>query len=141
MKSYADISYAEEYFATRAFAENWSASDKKESFLCTASQMIAFFAIFPNIDGADYDSEPPEWLKQATCEQALYLVNLGKDPGQADKKTTLGVASSDGTVFDKRFAADVLSPICQRIIIAAGGAIAPGASVASRSIRSGGMSK
>ena len=141
MSTFADISFANEYFAHRAFSEPWDNCTDKDKFLFSASRMIADYAVFPEIDGVDYDVITPEWLKRATCEQALYLAALGKDPTQADKKTTLGVASTDGTVFDKSFSADILSPACRRIIVQNGGAIMPGASSSGRSASSGGISR
>lgn len=141
MKTFADIAFANEYFAYRAFSEAWDNCTDKEKFLSTASQMIADYAVFPEIDGIDYDLITPEWLKRAACEQALYLAALGKDPTQADRKTTLGVASADGTVFDKSFAADILSPTCRRIIIQNGGAIMPGATSGNRHVGRGNITK
>jgi hypothetical protein len=67
----------------------------------------------------------------------LYLINLGKDPTQADKKTTLGIVSTDGTVFDKSFAADIISPNCRRIIIANGGSVSSSAQSKKQSISHG----
>jgi hypothetical protein len=99
--------------------------------------MIATYATFPESD----TTETPEWLQDATCEQALYLLNLGKDPTQADKKTTLGVASTNGTVFDKSFAADILAPATVRIIRTNGGTVATGAVSSSSSVQVGGIAK
>lgn len=141
MNSFADISFATEYFAGRAFSEAWDSCNEKEKFLMTASQMIADFSVFPESADVDYELVPPKWLKRATCEQALYLVNLGKDPMQADKKTTLGVASADGTVFDKTFKADILSPVCCRFIVQNGGVIMSGATASRKTITSGEISK
>lgn len=121
--SYADITFADEYFRKRAFSTAW-AGDEKGVYLETAAQQIADYCLFEDEYGDPMefsDSDAPEWLKRANCEQALYLLNLGKDPTQADKKTTLGISSTDGTVFDKSFAADVLCLNCRRILENHGG--------------------
>ena len=146
MKSFADIDFAENYFAKRVFVEKWESCQNKAGYLCTASRMIADFCTFTdaNDDLIDYTAgniPAPDWLQRATCEQALYLVNLGKDPLQADKKTTLGIASTDGTVFDKSFAADIIGINCRRIITANGGVISAGAIANSKGIKTGRLSK
>ena len=146
MISFADVVFAEQYFSKRVFVDNWHNCQNKEAFLNTASGMIADFCTFTdaNADLIDYTNGKmpvPEWLQRATCEQALYLINLGKDPTQADKKTTLGVASTDGTVFDKSFSADILGIACRRIISDNGGAISPLASANSKTIAVGTISK
>lgn len=135
--SFTDTAFADEYFSRRAFASQWHACTEREAYLHTASMMIATYASFPESD----TTETPEWLQDATCEQALYLLNLGKDPTQADKKTTLGVASTNGTVFDKSFAADILAPATVRIIRTNGGTVSPGAVSSSSSVQVGGISK
>lgn len=131
--SYAQIAFADEYFRKRAFSSAWD-GDEKEIYLETAAQQIVDYCSFEDEYGepVEYsDSDAPDWLKRANCEQALYLLNLGKDQTQADKKTTLGISSTDGTVFDKSFAADVLCMNCRRILennggILSGDAVADG---------------
>ena len=137
--SYAQIAFADEYFRKRAFSSAW-AGDEKEVYLETAARQIDDYCSFEdeNGDPLEYpDTDAPEWLKRANCEQALYLLNLGKDPTQADKKTTLGISSTDGTVFDKSFAADVLCLNCRRILENHGGMIAGDAAVNSAGISTG----
>ncbi len=129
---FADVSFADEYFARRAFAENWHMADGKEQYLSLASDLIAEYCQFYDEYGVPCSysgTDAPEWLKKATAEQALYLLNLGKDPTQADKKTTLGIIrTDDGTTFDKSFAADIISPLAARLIQKNGGEMLPGAS-------------
>lgn len=139
--SYADLDYAEAYFADRAFSDAWQSCASKQMYLNTASMHIFIYATLPDVDGLDYDLTPPAWLMDATCEQALYLLNLGKDPTQADKKTTLGIVSTDGTVFDKSFSADILSPAAVRLIKANGGAVASGAVSSSSAVQVGRIAK
>lgn len=128
--SYADITFANEYFANRAFSDAWNGDGaEKEKFLFTATEQIKTYAYFlDEMDMMFYyeedDDDIPSWLKKACCEQAIYLMNLGKDPTQADKKTTLGIArTDDGTTFDKKFAADVLCVNCRKILERNGGII------------------
>lgn len=139
MMSYADIAWADEYFAMRAFADVWGgAGDNKQKYLSTATQQIKDYCAFVDEKGAFVYEEGsdeyviPVWLKRATAEQALHLLNLGKDPTQNDKKTTLGISSADGNVFDKRFAADVLCPLCCRILENNGGVLMGGATQSKR---------
>lgn len=131
--SYCDADFADAYFSKRAFAEKWSGdAETKAKYLETASGMIRDYCTFEDDDGVfvydetDQGKHPVEaWLKRATCEQALHLLNLGKDPTQADKKTTLGIVrADDGTTFDKSFAADVLCMTCRMILESNGGMIA-----------------
>lgn len=146
--SYADTIWADEYFAMRAFADAWSnAGEDKAKYLATATQQIKDFCAFVDEKGAfvyEEDSSEhviPVWLKRATAEQALHLLNLGKDPTQNDKKTTLGVASTDGTTFDKSFAADILCSTCRQILENNGGVIVSGASASSKRLGFGLVSK
>lgn len=128
---FADVSFADEYFSQRAFAGSWQTAEGKEQYLNLASDLIAEFCQFYDDFGVpcDYSSDDaPDWLQVATAEQALYLLNLGKDPTQADKKTTLGIVrTDDGTTFDKSFSADMLSPRTIRIITRNGGEVLAGA--------------
>ena len=146
--SYADVTWADEYFAMRAFADAWNAAgDDKIKYLETATLQIKDFCAFTDEKGAfiyEEDSTEhviPGWLKRATAEQALHLLNLAKDPTQNDKKTTLGVSSTDGTVFDKTFAADVLCAICCRILENNGGVLLGGATAGSKRLGFGRVSK
>jgi hypothetical protein len=133
MTSYATVEYANEYFALRAFASAWEQADAdKEKLLNLATQLIKEYCTFEDeLNGEMFvyeeAGEEQYWLMEATCEQALYLANLGKDPTQADRKTTLGIASTEGTVFDKSFAADIIAPRCRRILEAHGGIMTDGA--------------
>ena len=124
--AYCDVAFADEYLLAGAFADGWT-GDNRGKYLESATRMIKQFCNFRDDDGffvynEEYDPIP-EWLQEATCEQALYLLNLGKDPTQADKKTTIGVQSTEGTVFNKAFRAEVLAPACVYILEANGGIV------------------
>lgn len=133
--SYCDIAYADTYISAGAFASKWAGENTlKQKFLEQATRFIKEYSWFTDESGDvfRYDETAegaviPEWLKQATCEEALYLITLGKDPTAADKKLTLGIKSTDGTVFDKEFQADILCPACIRLIESNGGMIEGGA--------------
>ena len=146
--SYTDVIWADEYFAMRAFADAWNAAgDDKSKYLETATQQIKDFCAFVDEKGAyTYEENAeeytiPGWLKRATAEQALHLLNLAKDPTQNDKKTTLGVSSTEGTVFDKKFAADILCATCCRILENNGGVLLAGATAGGRRLGVGRVSK
>lgn len=129
--SYCTVSQADD-FLFRPFTESWDGLEEtdKEKYLAFASSLIHKFCFFLDEMGEvfQYDYENvPEWLAEATAEQALYLVTLGKDPTAADKKTTLGIASTEGTVFDKDFAADILCVQCRVILEGNGGMISDSA--------------
>lgn len=126
MRAYASLEYANEYFMLRAFAGAWDSTEEKEKILNLATQLIKEYCSFEDeLNGSVFiyeeATDEQDWLRNACCEQALYLANLGKDPTQADKKTTLGIASTEGTVFDKSFAADVIAPRCRIILENHGG--------------------
>ena len=130
-KAYADIDYADAYFALRAFAGAWSVAEEsvKLRYLATASVFIRdYCTFFDENTGKPYTydeaGDKEEWLKRAACEEALYLLTLGKDPTAADKKTTLGIKSADGVTFDKSFAADILCISCRKILEDNGGIVA-----------------
>lgn len=149
MSAYADVTWADEYFAMRAFADAWNAAgDDKQKYLSTATQQIKDFCFFSDERNGMFiyeedsaEREIPAWLKRATAEQALHLLNLAKDPTQNDKKTTLGVSSTEGTVFDKRFAADILCATCCRILENNGGVLLPGATAGGKRLGFGRVSK
>lgn len=143
--AYCSVAFADGYLLAGAFADGW-AGDKKEQYLESATRMIKQFCNFRDDDGFFiYDEEAlpeiPDWLKAATCEQALYLLNLGKDPTQADKKTTIGVQSTEGTVFNKAFRADILAPACVRILEDNGGIIDGGAVASGNGVQWGYVDK
>lgn len=121
METFADLIFADSYFSNRAFADKWlaTADEQKQQFLATATNMIEVLCTFFDDNNMPFVytvSGVPTWLKGACCEQALYLLNLGKDPTQADKKTTLGVRTFNGTTFDKSFSADLLGVQCRSIL-------------------------
>jgi hypothetical protein len=125
---YADLTFAEEYFSNRAYTDNWqkAAEADKQRFLGMATNLIETYCRFYDETGYPFFHTvefAPDWLKQATCEQAIYLLNLGFDPTQPPEPTVLGIASTKGTVFDKSMVADILCQSCRRIIEANGGEV------------------
>lgn len=127
---YCDSEYADAYFADRAFSEAWTGGNK-DKFLATASMLIARYCKFYDdlFEEVTYsESTAPDELKNATCEQALYLMNLGFDPTQPKKVNTLGISSTEGTVFDKAMTASVLCREAIAIIRNMGGSLVSGAS-------------
>jgi hypothetical protein len=139
---YADLTFAEEYFSDRAYTDNWqnAAESDKQRFLGMATKLIEDFCQFYDEIGAPFlfsIDGAPEWLKKACCEEALYLLNLGKDPTQPDEVTVMGIASTKGTTFDRSMKADILCVSCRRIIEANGGEIDSAAVTASGGIGSG----
>lgn len=127
--SYCDAAWADAYFEIRAFSEKWGKlkSADKGVYLETATSLIKTYCAFEDEQGNIYiydetTDEVPVWLKRATCEEALHLLNLGKDPVQQLKVHTLGlVRTDDGTTFDKEFVADVLGASCRVILEREGG--------------------
>lgn len=149
--AYCDVTFADQYLTASAFSSGWESldSDTKTKYLETASRLLHRFCFFYDENTGEpfrYDtdaqeSEIPDFLRDATCEEALYLVNLGKDPTQADKKTTLGILSTDGTVFSKGFAADVICIMAQTIVTENGGDIMYGAVASQKRISFGSFEK
>lgn len=146
--SYATLEWADEYFAMRAFSDAWNAAGQnKILYLETATNQIKDYCAFVDEKGAYTYNETseehtiPSWLMRATCEQALHLLNLVKDPTQNDKKTTLGIASTDGTVFDKAFAADIICPLTCQILENNGGVMLAGATANAKRLGVGRVSK
>lgn len=145
--AYCDTIFADAYLSQGAFVSKWTGT-AKANFLEQATRFIKEFCYFEDekgevfrYDETDETAEIPVWLKEATCEEALYLITLGKDPTAADKKTTLGIVSTDGTVFDKKFAADVLCKACVRILENNGGIIDPDATASENDVTGGWFTK
>lgn len=135
--SYCDYQWGDSYFELRVNAEKWGKlkNDEKTVYLETASRFIKDYCCFEDEKTGEmyvYDEtgdEIPEWLKRATCEEALHLLNLGKDPVQQLKVHTLGIVQTDdGTTFDKQFTGDVLGKSCRAILERAGGILSEDAS-------------
>lgn len=125
---YADIQFADTYFSERAFADAWISATNKAGLLKLASNLIDIYTQFydDNSYPVTYDkSDAPEWLKEAVCEEALYLANIGKDPSQPDDVTIMGISSTKGTVFDRSMRADILCVQCRNIIEKNNGEISP----------------
>lgn len=126
---YASTAFAARYFADRPDAEAFLALDAPARVLGYAGQLIADFCTFYDEEGFAYvydAADAPDWLMRATCEEALYLANLGKDPARKLDVLTLGIVKTDdGTTFDHRFQPDILGVTCRRILTANGGEIAP----------------
>jgi hypothetical protein len=123
---YANLTFADEYFAARAYSENWqnAAEADRNKFLAMATNLIETFCQFFDDSGMPFlysVDGSPDWLKKACCEEALYLLNLGKDPTQPDEVTVMGIAATKGTTFDKSMKADILCVQCRRILEANGG--------------------
>lgn len=138
MESYCTITQADD-FLFRPFTEAWDGLEDtdKEKYLAFSSSLIHEFCFFLDEMGEvfQYDYENvPDWLAHATAEQALYLVTLGKDPTAADKKTTLGIISTEGTTFDKSFAADILCVQCRTILENNGGMISSNAEASGNNV-------
>lgn len=133
---YADLTFAEEYFSDRAYTDNWqnAAESEKLKALGMATHLIETFCQFYDDDGLPflYSIEGAQrWLKEAACEEALYLLNLGKDPTQPDEVTVMGIAQTKGTSFDRTMKADILCVSCRRLLEANGGEVLDDAFVAS----------
>lgn len=130
---FATVESADTYFGARAYASGWialSGEEEKAQYLNLASVIIRLFSSFTpddaeepvNIDDPDIVEKYmlTDSLEAACLEEALHLVNLGKDPTQTLKVLNLGILSTDGTVFDHSFVADILCPFTVRILKNAG---------------------
>ena len=130
---FATVESADSYFSSRAYSSGWTAladDETKSQYLNLASFIIRIFASFtPEDADAPVSIDDPEIiakyalssvLEAACLEEALHLVNLGKDPTQTLKVLNLGILSTDGTTFDHSFVADILCPFTVRILKNAG---------------------
>lgn len=130
---FATVEAANIYFSSRAYSSGWTAladDETKSQYLNLASVIIRIFSSFtPEDADAPVSIDDPEIVEkyafasvlEAAClEEALHLVNLGKDPTQTLKVLNLGILSTDGTVFDHSFVADILCPFTVRILKNAG---------------------
>lgn len=130
---FANVESADSYFSARAYSSGWTAladDETKAQYLNLASVIIRIFSSFtPEDADAPVSIDDPEVIEkyalasvlEAAClEEALHLVNLGKDPTQTLKVLNLGILSTDGTTFDHSFVADILCPFTVRILKNAG---------------------
>lgn len=130
---FATVEAADSYFRSRAYSSGWTAlsgEEEKEQYLNLASVIIRIFSSFTPEDAEEpVNIDDPEIVEkymltdslEAAClEEALHLVNLGKDPTQTLKVLNLGILSTDGTTFDHSFVADILCPFTVRILKNAG---------------------
>ena len=130
---FATVESADSYFSARAYSSGWTAladDETKEQYLNLASVIMRIFSSFtPEDVDAPVSIDNPEViakyalssvLEAACLEEALHLVNLGKDPTQTLKVLNLGILSTDGTTFDHSFVADILCPFTIRILKNAG---------------------
>ena len=130
---FATVEAANIYFSARAYSSGWTSladDETKSQYLNLASVIIRIFSSFtPDDADAPVSIDDPEIIEkyalssvlEAACmEEALHLVNLGKDPTQTLKVLNLGILSTDGTTFDHSFVADILCPFTVRILKNAG---------------------
>ena len=130
---FATVESADSYFSSRAYSSGWTAlsgEEEKAQYLNLSSVIIRVFTSFtPEDSESPVSIDDPEIVKkytlesvlEAAClEEALHLVNLGKDPTQTLKVLNLGILSTDGTTFDHSFVADILCPFTVRILKNAG---------------------
>ena len=126
---FATVEAADIYFGARAYSSGWTAladDETKSQYLNLASVIIRIFSSFtPEDADAPVSIDDQEIiakyalssvLEAACLEEALHLVNLGKDPTQTLKVLNLGILSTDGTTFDHSFVADILCPFTVRIL-------------------------
>ena len=130
---FATVEAADSYFSSRAYSSGWTAladDETKSQYLNLASVIIRIFSSFtPEEADAPVSIDDPEViakyalssvLEAACLEEALHLVNLGKDPTQTLKVLNLGILSTDGTTFDHSFVADIICSFTVRILKNAG---------------------
>ncbi len=129
---YATLAWAEEYFSERINADNWQEADEekkkeKSAALASASRDIERYAVFFDDDREpfkyplDGSMETPDKLKEACCEQALYLLTV--DRLGAVETTRMGIASAKGTVFDRDAIPAKLGDVCIDILKSMGARI------------------
>ena len=92
---FATVKAADSYFSARAYSSGWTAladDETKSQYLNLASVIIRIFSSFtPEDADAPVSIDDPDIVEkymlsdslEAAClEEALHLVNLGKDPTQ-----------------------------------------------------------
>lgn len=119
--SYCSVDEADEYFSQRLNSESWSDADEnaKKRALATATRLIRDYTAFFDEEGAPFSpdpDDPPDEVKAATAEQALYLLNLGFDPTQPKKVNILGIRTTEGTTFDKDMTAEIICEPAIRLL-------------------------
>jgi hypothetical protein len=115
--AYVTTAEADQYFATRLYADAWTGATEldKQKALETASRQIdrlplkgrktdtAQIMAFPRYP----DTEVPQAVKDACCEQALFLLSLTEYERHRNKQHVLGVVG--GSVGDaNEYAAESL---------------------------------
>lgn len=133
---YAGLEWAEEYFQERINSDNWQEADEdnkkeKTAALASASRDIERYATFFYEEGEEFKypldggMDIPDKLKEACCEQALYLLTVDRQ-GAIDQ-SRMGIASAKGTVFDRDAIPAKLGDVCIDILRSMGAEISAAA--------------
>jgi len=111
--SYCTIEYADEYFKNRLHAESWSGADSetKEKALKQATRAIDWQLLIGRKTNPEQelafprypDTEVPEAVKEACCEEALAILEIGNS--QRRKLQQEGVQSFSLGNMSETFAA------------------------------------
>lgn len=101
---FADLTWADVYFEERTNADRWTGSNEagKNAALKQATRDILRHASFYDEEGRKLiysATNAPDELKEACCEQALYLLTVNRL--DAYKNTRSGIASAKGVLFDR----------------------------------------
>ena len=130
--------WADKYFSESAFADTWinSSAEKQLSALQSATNFIELYVSFFDRKGDPFfftasddddwkDELNPRRLKQATAQEAIYLLSLDDNPAEPHPLTILGLISADGKRFDKEFTPPIFSGIVVKLLESLGGEVDP----------------
>lgn len=93
MQAYVSKAEAEAYFAQRIDSEAWEKADDitREAALVTATRRIDMQRLRRKWTGPD---NAPQAVKDACCEEALFMLAMSADDKVTQRKQTLGIVGA-----------------------------------------------
>lgn len=132
--------WAEKFCSEYGFTDYWdgSSDEKKISALKTATDLIRNYVTFFDEKMRPFVYEPdgtddwenkviPRLLKQATTQEAVYLLSLDDNPAEPHPLTILGLIEADRKKFDKQYVPPVFPISVIRLLTLLNGDIDPSA--------------
>jgi len=123
---FCSLEFANLFLGAHRWIDNWTgASDEeKTAALINSTQVIIQFCKFFDeeeneihyIPESEDDANIPDWLRQATCYEALYFLDLENDPARPFPLGILGIIKDGKTTFDHNYEPPLFSAMARQIL-------------------------
>ncbi len=137
---YCTREWADEFFGSYLYDEYWAdaSPEKKSSAICAATDFIDLYCHFFDEEGKPFFFDPaedddfedainPRRLKQATAQEAAYLLSLDDNPTEPHPLTVLGLLRADSKQFSKEYVPPIFTVHVIKLLQSLGGEIDPDA--------------